>query len=113
MQSYLPDNTPAGLVKLRAEDLRNLRGEKPDGTIDMKERKENERIYDYDVYNDLGETDDVPMSKRHVFGGSKEYPYPRRCRTGRPHYQVSFLNLVLHYIYNQLLINPSLHVTQF
>lgn len=32
MQSYLPGRTPAGLVKLREEDLENLRGKRADGS---------------------------------------------------------------------------------
>ncbi|XP_050941004.1 linoleate 13S-lipoxygenase 2-1, chloroplastic-like isoform X1 [Cucumis melo] len=86
MQSYLPEKTPKGLVKLRAEDLANLRGEKLSNgsiSVDRKERKAFERIYDYDVYNDLGKPDQSMDLKRPVLGGT-EYPYPRRCRTGRP-----------------------------
>ncbi|KAL2532344.1 Linoleate 9S-lipoxygenase 1 [Abeliophyllum distichum] len=45
---YLPNQTPDGLVELRKEELIRLRG---DGT---GERKEWDRIYDYDYYNDLG-----------------------------------------------------------
>nr|ABF66649.1 lipoxygenase-3 [Physcomitrium patens] len=70
---YTPASTPAGLKKLRANELKEIQG---DGT---GERKEWDRIYDYDVYNDLGKPDDP----RPTLGGSKEYPYPRRCRTGR------------------------------
>lgn len=83
MQSYLPGiKTPRGLVKLRAEDLENLRG---GNTKDRTgERKAYERIYDYDVYNDLGDPDEEWQWKRPVLGGNEEYPYPRRCRTGRP-----------------------------
>ncbi|XP_038902001.1 lipoxygenase 2, chloroplastic-like [Benincasa hispida] len=84
-KSYLPGSTPAGLVKLRTEDLANLRGQKADGTVDTNERKAFERIYDYDVYNDLGDPDSSEILKRPVLGGSNQYPYPRRCRTGRPH----------------------------
>lgn len=77
-KSYLPDATPAGLKKLREKDMVELRG---DGT---GERKVSDRIYDYDVYNDIGEPDSSPELAREVLGGSKEFPYPRRCRTGRP-----------------------------
>jgi hypothetical protein len=61
------------LVKLRTAELRELQG------FGTGERKIGERIYDYDVYNDLG----VPKNPRHVLGGNAEFPYPRRCRTGR------------------------------
>nr|ABF66650.1 lipoxygenase-4 [Physcomitrium patens] len=70
---YTPAQTPPGLRKLRKDELKELQG---DGT---GERKEWERIYDYDVYNDLG----TPEERRPILGGSAEYPYPRRCRTGR------------------------------
>ncbi|KAL5566565.1 hypothetical protein UlMin_029729 [Ulmus minor] len=75
-QSYLPSQTPNGLTRLREEDLESLRGN------GQGERKTFERIYDYDVYNDLGDPDSIEL-KRPVLGG-KDYPYPRRCRTGRP-----------------------------
>ncbi|XP_074587258.1 putative linoleate 9S-lipoxygenase 5 [Curcuma longa] len=68
--SYLPSQTPAALQSLREEELRNLRGN------GRGQREKWERIYDYDQYNDLGE--------RPILGGSNSYPYPRRCRTGRP-----------------------------
>ncbi|XP_021772005.1 linoleate 13S-lipoxygenase 2-1, chloroplastic-like [Chenopodium quinoa] len=77
-KSYLPSQTPAGLKKLREKELKSLRG---DG---KGERKSFERIYDYDIYNDVGDPDRDPALARPALGGSKELPYPRRCRTGRP-----------------------------
>lgn len=77
-QSYLPRETPAALQTLRAEELESLRG---DGT---GERRKWERIYDYDLYNDLGDPDRGPGYARTVLGGSEDRPYPRRGRTGRP-----------------------------
>ncbi|KAK3015479.1 hypothetical protein RJ639_005784 [Escallonia herrerae] len=76
-KSYLPFQTPSGLKKLREKELAVLRG---DGE---GERKTPERIYDYDVYNDLGDPNSSSELARPVLGG-KDYPYPRRNRTGRP-----------------------------
>lgn len=73
---YLPNNTPAGLRALREKELRNLRG---DG---KGARKLSDRIYDFDVYNDLGNPDKGIELARPILGG-KQIPYPRRCRTGR------------------------------
>ena len=72
----MPSETPSGLKKLRQKELENLRGN------GKGERKESDRIYDYDTYNDLGDPDSDIKLLRPVLGG-KKHPYPRRCRTGR------------------------------
>ncbi|MCO5581993.1 hypothetical protein L7F22_035882 [Adiantum nelumboides] len=77
-QAYLPHETPPALVKLREDDLLALRG---DG---KGQRIYGQRIYDYDVYNDISNPDCDTNLWRPVLGGSAEFPYPRRCRTGRP-----------------------------
>ncbi|MQL05309.1 hypothetical protein EI015_24725, partial [Escherichia coli] len=76
-KTYLPGETPAPLAYYRQEELKILRG---DGT---GERKEWERIYDYDVYNDLGDPDKNASLARPILGGNNTLPYPRRGRTGR------------------------------
>ncbi|KAL1551765.1 linoleate 13S-lipoxygenase [Salvia divinorum] len=73
---YLPHETPEGLKALREKELRELRG---DG---QGERKLCDRVYDFDVYNDLGNPDKGIDFARPLLGGEK-IPYPRRCRTGR------------------------------
>ena len=76
-QAYLPSQTPAGLKMLRERELKELRG---DGN---GIRSSSDRIYDYDMYNDLGDPDEGREYARPTLGG-EENPYPRRCRTGRP-----------------------------
>ncbi|KAK7381793.1 hypothetical protein VNO80_00340 [Phaseolus coccineus] len=74
---YLPGKaTPVALQTYREEELKNLRG---DGT---GKREKWDRIYDYDVYNDLGFLPSDGQEDHPVLGGLK-YPYPRRVRTGR------------------------------
>ncbi|CAM8937158.1 unnamed protein product [Rhodiola kirilowii] len=74
---YLPEETPKGLKALREEELEDLRGH---GT---GERKLCDRIYDYDVYNDLGNPDKGIDYVRPTLG-TGGIKYPRRCHTGRP-----------------------------
>ncbi|XP_062195770.1 probable lipoxygenase 8, chloroplastic isoform X2 [Phragmites australis] len=75
---YLPSQTPAGLQSYRKKDLEQKRGN------GRGQRKATDRIYDYDVYNDLADPDNDAGKARPVLGGNKQFPYPRRCRTGRP-----------------------------
>ncbi|XP_057960470.1 probable linoleate 9S-lipoxygenase 5 [Malania oleifera] len=76
-QTYLPCQTPVPLRNYREEELVNLRG---DGTEALDEW---DRIYDYDYYNDLGDPDKGEKYVRPILGGSTQYPYPRRGKTGR------------------------------
>uniref|UniRef100_A0A5B6ZBM1 Lipoxygenase n=1 Tax=Davidia involucrata TaxID=16924 RepID=A0A5B6ZBM1_DAVIN len=77
-KSYLPSQTPSGLKRVREEELKFLQGN------GQGERKTSDRIYDYDVYNDLGDPDSSTDGLARPVLGGQEHPYPRRCRTGRP-----------------------------
>ncbi|XP_071725507.1 probable linoleate 9S-lipoxygenase 5 [Rutidosis leptorrhynchoides] len=77
-KAYLPSDTPKLLRPYREEEMAIMRG---NGT---GMREEWDRVYDYAFYNDLGDPDNDEDQVRPVIGGSSEYPYPRRCRTGRP-----------------------------
>ncbi|XP_076914612.1 linoleate 13S-lipoxygenase 2-1, chloroplastic-like [Bidens hawaiensis] len=77
--SCLPSETSSGLKSLRESELAILRGD----SVPDKPREKNDRIYDYDVYNDLGDPDKDPELARPILG-NKDFPHPRRCKTGRP-----------------------------
>ncbi|CAH2053028.1 unnamed protein product [Thlaspi arvense] len=77
-KAYLPSKTPKLIKELREEELKNLRGNEKGGEL-----KEWDRVYDYAYYNDLGAPDKGLDSARPVLGGSPEFPYPRRGKTGR------------------------------
>ncbi|KAL9271955.1 putative linoleate 9S-lipoxygenase 5 [Drosera capensis] len=76
-KTYLPHDTPEPLRKYREEELVNLRG---DGNGMLKEW---DRVYDYAPYNDLGSPEKGNEYARPCLGRSKDFPYPRRGRTGR------------------------------
>ncbi|KAJ7980061.1 Lipoxygenase [Quillaja saponaria] len=76
-KTFLPCQTPKLLRKYIEEELANLRG---NGSGELNEW---DRVYDYAYYNDLGSPDRGPEYARPVLGGSQDYPYPRRGKTGR------------------------------
>ncbi|CAJ2678553.1 unnamed protein product [Trifolium pratense] len=78
---YLPCETPNGLKEFRGRELKQMRGG-DDGSENGQLRPWN-RIYDYDVYNDLGDPDKGNDYARPTLGGQHN-PHPTRCRTGRP-----------------------------
>nr|BAH57745.1 lipoxygenase [Actinidia arguta] len=76
-KTYLPGQTPEPLRDYREQELVNLRG---NGSGELKKW---DRVYDYAYYNNLGMPNKGKEYERPVLGGSKDYPYPRRGRTGR------------------------------
>ncbi|CAN6275762.1 unnamed protein product [Urochloa humidicola] len=81
VQACVKEATPSALVGYREEELRLLRGE---GESADRPFQPWDRVYDYALYNDLGNPDLRKDLARPVLGGSQEYPYPRRLKTGRP-----------------------------
>ncbi|XP_002448678.1 linoleate 9S-lipoxygenase [Sorghum bicolor] len=75
------EETPSSLLKYREDELAVLRG---DGETADRPFQPWDRVYDYALYNDLGNPDLRRDLARPVLGGSREYPYPRRTKTGRP-----------------------------
>lgn len=82
-QAYVKEKTPSALLKYREDELRLLRGEDRSAG-DEKPFQEWDRVYDYALYNDLGNPDLRKDLARPVLGGSQQYPHPRRIKTGRP-----------------------------
>lgn len=87
-RGYITQNTPAALVPYRAADLEVTQGLRTsiseDGsTPPVTPYTPKDRVYDYDVYNDLGGDPKVPDFQRPNLGGA-QLPYPRRIKTGRP-----------------------------
>ncbi|XP_048559689.1 seed linoleate 9S-lipoxygenase-3-like isoform X1 [Triticum urartu] len=79
--AYVKEKTPPALRKDREDELRLLRGEGAPADAPLQKW---DRVYDYALYNDLGNPDLREDLARPVLGGSEEYPYPRRTRTSRP-----------------------------
>eukprot|EP00884_Botryococcus_braunii_P002231 jgi/Botrbrau1/12008/Bobra.247_2s0013.1 len=83
----LPSQTPPALRALRQEELDTLKAHtwnSDGGASTDGERKGADRIYDYDVYNDLGQHL-IPDLRRPIMGKERGgvLAYPRRLRTGR------------------------------
>jgi linoleate 9S-lipoxygenase len=81
LQACVKEETPSALLKYREDELAVLRG---DGETADRAFQPWDRVYDYALYNDLGNPDLRRDLARPVLGGSREYPYPRRTKTGRP-----------------------------
>lgn len=84
VQACVKEKTPSALLKYREDERRLLRGDDRSDQVEQRLFQEWDGVYDYAVYNDLGNPDLPKDLARPVLGASKEYPYPRRVKTGRP-----------------------------
>jgi hypothetical protein len=87
-QGYISQNTPRALAEYRAADLEVTQGLRTSISEDgaappVPPYTSKDRVYDYDVYNDLGGDPKVADFQRPTLGGA-QLPYPRRIKTGRP-----------------------------
>ena len=87
-RASIPQAAPKALAPYRKGDLAIMCGDyvsldRPD-LIPQTPYKSHDRVYRYDVYNDLGRPDgtDCPRT-RPTLGGKGCVPYPRRLKTGR------------------------------
>lgn len=87
-RASIPQAAPAALAPYREGDLAVLRGDyvaldAPD-VVPQPPFRSHDRVYSYDVYNDLaGPKDATQPRTRPTLGGEGQIPYPRRLRTGR------------------------------
>ncbi|KAK7828132.1 linoleate 13s-lipoxygenase 3-1 [Quercus suber] len=83
LANIIPCETPVGLKELRDEELRELRGDR------KGLRMPSDKIYYYDVYNDLGDPVEGFEYMRPTLEGEKN-PHPRCCCTRCPHTSTGF-----------------------
>lgn len=86
-QSYTTQTTPQALLPYRAADLEVTQGLRTSLGQDGAEAPRPpfqawHRVYQFDVYNDLGGDPQKEDYQRPTLGGDK-LPYPRRIRTGK------------------------------
>jgi hypothetical protein len=86
-ETCISQNTPEGLKPYRSADLEVTKGLRTSIALNGKSVPEPpfqiwDRVYQYDVYNDLGGDPEVEDYQRPNLGGNF-LPYPRRIKTGK------------------------------